>query len=153
MASAPNITSAPQQPDLRSFIVYDRLPPGCVVHPITNDDNSPHLRPGDLALIETADREPTQGELFLIEWHSRDPDTPRLAIVETFRRGALEGWMVGGTRARPCVNLLGEEVHRPIRWADGRWTNAALTTMLRGRVVGVLAPRFEEPKRITQELC
>jgi hypothetical protein len=70
----------PQQPDLRAFIVYDHVPVGCTPHLITNNDTAPLLHPGDVVLIDTADRQPAP-ELFLIRWA-----TGALNLVQLYSR-------------------------------------------------------------------
>ncbi|WP_445191242.1 hypothetical protein ACT009_11630 [Sphingomonas sp. Tas61C01] len=87
MASNANITPAPvQQPGLRSFIVCDRLPLGCLAVTIADEHNLPHLRPGDVAIIDPDDKEPAEGELFCIRWN----DGGR-SIVELWQRAGIFG--------------------------------------------------------------
>jgi hypothetical protein len=55
-------------PELRALLVMGGVPHGCKLHPITNEDSAPHLRPGEFAIIDTTDTEPQSGELYLIRW-------------------------------------------------------------------------------------
>lgn len=56
---------------LRALLVYDTLPAGCIAHTVTKDDLGPHLRPGEFAIIDPADRDPVRGELYLVARDSR----------------------------------------------------------------------------------
>ncbi len=153
----------PQQPDLRAFVVYDRLPAGCTAYPVTDNRNAPHLRVGDIAVIDPSDRDPAAGELFVID---RGEDSS--GIVETWRMslrassgpgGSIidtTGWMVAPTnRARSHAereDRMKRGVH--VGWVDGPYAtegvNAGyLKQRLRGRVVGILEPAFAEPLRLS----
>lgn len=50
---------------LRAFPIVSRLEAGSALHRITDDAHEPHLKAGEWAVIDTADREPQFGELFL----------------------------------------------------------------------------------------
>lgn len=144
MASAPLTTPAPaQQPGLPAFVVYDRLPEGCVAYPVTNDDHLPLLRAGEIVIVDPEDREPQNGEFFVVDW--------------------------GGLHSRPKV--IETYNHKPGRWSAGArhrgWNAAALgwgnigdfvgdaylvpehlSARIKGKVVGILEPMFAEPKRL-----
>ena len=60
----------PQQPGLRSFIVYDALPAGHAAYPVMDNRNEPHLHVGDIVVVDPNDTMPSDGELFLMEWKS-----------------------------------------------------------------------------------
>lgn len=151
-----------QQPNLRSFIVYDRLPEGCVAYPVTTTDCAPHLRPGDIAIIDPAECEPAVGELFVIQWSGG-----RTNLVETWSRALTAGsgpdgemidtvcWFVGSSnrpRSREeCIEWLSSG--RRGGWMDGPYATEGpgtgyLASKLRGRVVGILEPSFAEPLRL-----
>jgi hypothetical protein len=151
-----------QQPTLRSFIVYDRLPSGCIAYPVTDENNAPHLRIGEVAVIDTNDREPSAGELFAIDWQSGGSD-----IVETWSQQMTAGcgpngemidtvcWKVGAS-SRPksyeeCLQWL--KAGRSGGWVDGPYPTegphaGSLNRKLRGRVVGILQPAAAEPRRL-----
>lgn len=145
--------ATPQQPGLRAFVVYDRALSYHLPFPVTNDDTAPLLHHGDTVLVDTRQRDPISKELFLIEWlsgqrqivlcwHPRcKPDHP---IAKLFNVG----------RYKPDPRLAewcppnGDE---PLRWADGPYSATALAQKLIGRVVGLLEPRFEEPRKLVTE--
>ena len=145
---------APMQPDLRSFIVYDRCPARCIAFPIADDRSLPHLRPGDVAVVDAADREPIERELFLIEWNDGGRE-----IIETFSRAGRFGcgpagemidthcWFVGPyNRPRTFEAAMAEARRTGILrgLVDGPYATegrnaGVLQSKLVGRVVGILA--------------
>lgn len=58
------------QPQLRALPLLSSLPACCVVLPVTNDLNAPHLRTGEFAVIDASERQPINGELFGIAYRS-----------------------------------------------------------------------------------
>lgn len=166
MATRPNAkggaSALPQQPGLRSFIVYDCLPPGCIAFPVTDNDAAPLLRVGDIAVLDPVEPEPIEHELFVIEW-GRSSGNPRRCLVELWQRelenaeGKFFGWFAGAYN-RPRTQ---QEAFRRARaegvlrcFIDGPYPARGskngdyLPSLLIGRVVGILEPRFEEPKRL-----
>jgi hypothetical protein len=155
----------PQQPNLRAFVVFDELPAGCIAFPIVNQDSDPLLRPGDVAVIDTNDRR-ADADLFLIEWGRSSPAGPRRVLIELYpKRGrygvsAMEGskWYAGAY-ARPrtaeaavAAIIAGDKkcstfVDGPYD-LEGERNGDYLPSLLIGRVVGILEPRFAEPKRV-----
>lgn len=165
MATRPNkeggASAPPQQPGLRPFIVYDCLPAGCIAFPVTDGRAEPLLRPGDIAVVDASDKIPAEGELFVIEWGR--PYNPHRRLVEMWTRefhGAdgkpFTGWMVGAYNRPRTYQAAMEEARRtgvlrggldgPYR-TDGEQA-AYLPSILVGKVIGTLEPRFEEPKRL-----
>jgi hypothetical protein len=55
---------------IRALTLFDEIPSGFIAHPITNDDSDPHLRAGEVAIVDTTDTEPQHGELYLVRWGS-----------------------------------------------------------------------------------
>jgi hypothetical protein len=151
----------PQQPGLRAFIAYDRLPEGCIAFPVTDGANAPHLRPGDIAIIDPTDREPQHGELFVIAWASggigiretvskamRARCGPNGEIIDTVC------WMVAGANRPRSFAEASERLERGayMGWADGPYATEGpragyLNGLLRGKVVGILEPTYDEPMR------
>lgn len=151
----------PQQPDLRAFIVHDRLPAGCIAYPVTDEKNAPHLRPGDIAIVDPSDCLPSTGELFVIEWQSGGTD-----IVETWSQTMKAAcgpkgkvidtvcWKVAASaRSRSYADTV-DRLRRGgfVGWVDGPYPTegpyaGALNRKLRGRVIGILEPAFAEPLR------
>lgn len=156
----------PQQPELRPFVVYDRTPAGCMPFLIANDDTAPLLRPGDVVLIDTRQREPIHRELFVIDYQS-GPKRLRRNVVELFSKvGRFGGGKLGehreraawylGAYNRPRSAAEGEQwvrQGRPLRMVDGPLVAdhppavKYLRNQLIGLVVGILQPRFAEPLR------
>jgi hypothetical protein len=151
----------PQQPDLRAFIVYEDLPQGFVAYPVTDEANAPHLRPGDIAIIDPTDCEPAAGELFVIDWQSGGSD-----IVETWSQRMTAGcgpngemidtvcWKVAGSNRSRSYDDAMERLRlgQPIGWVDGPYATegpraGALKRKLRGRVIGILEAAYAEPPR------
>lgn len=58
----------PQQPGLRSFIVYNDLPDGCIAFEVPDNKTLPHVRAGEFVVIDPTDCDPAEGELFAITW-------------------------------------------------------------------------------------
>ncbi len=148
MASNAFSTPAPaQQPTLRSFIVCDRLPEGCVAYPVTDETNAPHLRPGDIAIIDPTDREACLGELFVVQWNSGGTD-----IVEAWPQQMADAlcWKVGSSNRARSAGAVVDRLcaGQPVGWVDGPYRAEALNQKLRGKVVGILEPIFAEPMRI-----
>eukprot|EP00456_Euglypha_rotunda_P005603 TRINITY_DN10947_c0_g1_i3.p3 TRINITY_DN10947_c0_g1~~TRINITY_DN10947_c0_g1_i3.p3 ORF type:complete len:157 (+),score=18.97 TRINITY_DN10947_c0_g1_i3:442-912(+) len=71
-----------QQPGLRSFIVYDDLPNGCIAFENILRSVGQHVRRGEFVVVDPTDCDPMHGELFLIEWES----TRTRQLVEMMRR-------------------------------------------------------------------
>ena len=155
--------STAPQPDLRAFIVYDRLPDGCVPLLVTDDASAPFLRPGDIAVVDATDRAPEERELFAIRW--LDGTT---SLVETFSREGTFGCGSNGAMIRTLCWFVAQ-YNRPRtieEWAARRQKGSIITgftdgpyategpnaghlqSKLVGRLVGILAPTTEEPKRI-----
>jgi len=162
--------TTPQQPDLRPFIVYDRVPRGCFAYLVERDDCAPLIRPGDTVIIDPGQRDPRSGDLFLIQWLSGRQSKAIVEIWPMTKRARIltpEGqtderphWMIGGTKRERMVTASGHpildtrtgEPLLPARWADGPYDCAGVAERMKGRVVGILEASFEEPKRITGEV-
>jgi hypothetical protein len=142
--------SGAQQPGLRSFIVYDELPAGHVAHVLRGGEADPHIMPGEVAVIDPAQREPAERELFLIQFQARRPEEAdrHRRIVEA--RQDFGGWMVAAVAGQAVINLA---TGRPlegrdrVRLWDGPYPADYLANMLLGSVVGILKTTFEEPRR------
>lgn len=137
------------QPELRSYIVYDRLPAGHIAHTMLSTEVMPHIRPGERAVIDLSQREPVGGDLFLIEYQSGPVDRRR-HVVETYYHEKMGGWVVGPLERRRIVTLAGapDPDIPAVRWVDGPYRPGCLAEKLVGRVVGILTPTFEEPRRL-----
>jgi hypothetical protein len=139
------VSPIPQQPDLRAFVSYTSLPPHCVAFQVTNNDCLPHLRPGDIAIVDTRQREPAPHELFVIEYGRGRRPTRQIVELYTKRTG---WWANACNRPRSYNPDL-----RAVSGADGPYAMEGegldyLCDKLVGQVVGILEPAFEEPKRL-----
>lgn len=69
--------------ELRALCVYDRPPVDCGTALVPDDAFVPHLKAGEMAVIDPEDREPVAGELFLVKIMSPwEPDGIRLRLVQ-----------------------------------------------------------------------
>src|ERR1700719_3914213 len=71
MAQADGTPSTPQP--LRALTLFDHVPEGCILQPVTDDDSAPHLRVGEFAIVDTTDTEPQHGEVYLVRVNKRTP--------------------------------------------------------------------------------
>ena len=125
------------------LLTFDHVPAGCVLRLVSDDSSLPHLRPGEFAVVDPADREPAERCLFIIEYSY---GTPRASqhIVELFCQnrigpdGAYVGWS-SGPWDRPRSGKEYDEwiaAGRIPRLADGNRTAEGIREALRGRVLG-----------------
>jgi hypothetical protein len=56
---------------IRALTMYDHVPAGCILQPVTDGDSAPHLRAGEFAIVDTTDTEPQHGEVYLVRFHER----------------------------------------------------------------------------------
>jgi hypothetical protein len=75
-------TPIPSRPEYRAPEMMTSIPPGCMLFPVMDDRSDPHLRGGEIAVVDTADRGPQHGEVFVIEWSDG-----RRCIVQLVNRG------------------------------------------------------------------
>ena len=145
------LSQAPQ-PGLRSFIVYDHIPAGCIAFEMQNDDFDPHIRLGDFALIDTNDRDPIHEEFFLIDWKSRHEDNRYELAMLTLRAGRYGTdagkcepgflWFLSSYNPTQHFSLAGKPILPPIRWADGPYQEEQAIERILGRVIGIYQPDF-----------
>lgn len=143
MSAQPASTLAP----LRALMLFSDLPPGCILHPITDSRSVPHLRPGEFAIIDMEDREPQHGELFLIAYECAFEDSGEVRrVVQTWNRCE---------RVLPAGHSMPVEAFRWFAAAydrsatvEGPYKPGGIERALVGRIIGILAPAHEEPKRL-----
>jgi hypothetical protein len=134
--------------NLRALTMYDHIPAGCFLQPVTNDDSAPHIRAGEFAVIDTTDTVPQHGEVYLIRWLSG-----KTSIVQLMSRpfnhpeqGMLVGWWTRCLNFEPYDAALAEArrkapgaipfiSHRSM--ADGPRPADVIQQALIGRVIGV----------------
>lgn len=136
-------------PRLRSFIIYDDLPPGCIAFEAPDDTALPHLRAGEVAVIDTRDQVPMHGEMFLVHYQSSNQP----CLLETTRRVIEAGpvwWLHPTNRQRSKA-----ELKRRIRCglgfvlSDGPYDAAPgrdqyVRDLIQGRVIGILEMDFRK---------
>jgi len=142
---------------LRALTMYNHVPAGCILQPVTNDDSAPHIRAGEFAVIDTTDTVPQHGEAYLIRWLSG-----RTSIVQLMSRpfnhpenGMLIGWWTRCLNFVPYDQALAEArrgspgavpfISRR-SMADGPRLADVIQQSLIGRVVGVYEAAQEQLK-------
>lgn len=154
------------QPEYRALMLYDHLPEGCIAHLVIDSHSTPHIRPGELVVVDTVDRKVRHLETYVIEWIGG-----RRSVCESVRCEfnwtdpaiPREGWTVrsiSGLRGRAAVDAIhaaravastqgGMLSLAGLAWSEGpyRSDDGYLESKLVGCVIGIYAPNFEEPKR------
>lgn len=129
--------------DLRALDQFDTIPAGCTGMVITNDRFAPHLRLGEIAVVDPNDKEPVSGELFVVGINDvlgeRKPK-----IVQTFGRITTiveddKGvdrlcWWDRFEFRRPGMLSLSDGPILTEGWRDRRCI---------GRIIGFVAPEWE----------
>jgi hypothetical protein len=146
--------------ELRALTVFDQIPAGCVLQPVTNDDSDPHLRAGEFAVIDTTDTAPQHGEVYLIRWLSGLTSIVQL-IARLHKVGDAEwtGWWTRCLNFEPCDEALAKAQrksqgaipfpsHRSM--ADGPRVADVIQHSLIGRVIGVYETA-REPLKIARD--
>jgi hypothetical protein len=129
----------------RALEMFARLPAGCILHPVLNDDSIPHLRPGEHAVVDTTDTGPQSGELYVIKYSLGTPRERRAIVQLSARRhtgpeGDFIGWW-SGPLVRPgsaaeCEAWMRQG--RELRMIDGPRLAEEIEKALVGRVIGIL---------------
>jgi hypothetical protein len=71
-----------QPGEYRALTWFDRVPLDCGTVPVEDDRFAPHLKIGELAVIDPEDREPVAGEVSVVKISSpARPEGHRLRIV------------------------------------------------------------------------
>ena len=124
--------------EVRALTIFDAVPAGCRAMPVPDDRNAPHLRRGEVAVIDPADCVLVHGELFAVQF-GRGP-----SITQAL-------WRRHGDHANWWTHIL----NRPGNWpeaeawmragrsvpaADGPYRPGGLEEKILGRVVGLLQP-------------
>ncbi|WMT77449.1 hypothetical protein [Bradyrhizobium sp. Ash2021] len=150
MSQAENMPSTPLP--LRALTMFDHIPAGCILRPVTDDDSAPHLRAGEFAIVDTTDTEPQHGEVYLVRFHRR-ARWPRqveevcyiqqvIARSHTCEGRSFIGFWTQCLNFEPYVevveqtpSLMPEISHRSM--ADGPRMADEIQEALIGRVVGI----------------
>jgi hypothetical protein len=134
---------APTTP--RAFELFDRVPDGCKLFRLDGNEHSPHLREGELAVIDLADCEYRFGELYLIQWSGEKRSRSirqvkkRLYYSDHAKKIEAEGvWFL--PLCQPRFLADGKIDWRyPVYCADGPLNPIYLPEYLLGRVIGIFA--------------
>ncbi|HMO30411.1 hypothetical protein [Enterovirga sp.] len=147
--------------ELRALCVYERPPIDCGAARVPDDAFAPHLKAGEMAVIDPEDRGPVAGELFLVKIMSPlEPDGIRLRLVQLrpklLRMGTIlpdgravpdaedsVGWWMHFSLIRHHGRLSREEVIAELRagrmsLCDGPLQPLDMRQKIVGRVVGVV---------------
>ena len=124
--------------DVRALTVLGTVPAGCRAMPVLDDRNAPHLRQGEIAIIDPADCALVHGELFAVLYGSGP--TIMQAIWRT--RGDLSAWWA------LCLNRPKDWPEaqawmaggRALPMGDGPYRPGGLEERTLGRVIGILQP-------------
>ena len=81
-----NALAARPPKEYRAFEAFDHIPTGCHLFPVLDHESDPHLRYGEIAVIDTNDTKPINGEVFVIQWSSG-----RRQIVQGIANTGLKG--------------------------------------------------------------
>ena len=113
----------------RALTVYGDVPAGCKVVMVLHDGFEPHLRVGEFAVVDTADKEPQIGEIFVLAINSLDGSVLRLVQIRKSPPGSIgvTGVMWRWALARPGLLTMG----------DGPYKREAWPEKFLGRVVGL----------------
>lgn len=123
----------------RALPIYKCVPAGCMGYLVTDRLTEPHLRLGEIAIIDTADRDPVLWELYLIKYNHPFEDDGRLEIVQVLRNkfGPLDDGSEG-LNVGPYVKDQHIPGYGMCRMVDGPYKPHDLRERLLGRVVGVM---------------
>ena len=98
-----------------ALFMFDHIPPGHLAFTVSDHSCEPLIRPGEVAIIDTADHEPEDGALFLRKAGSVKSRNLSLSIVETILREA--NIVVDGEACPQPVWTLANH-HRPRSQAE-----------------------------------
>lgn len=125
-------TPIPPQQEYRALEMMASVPQGCMLFPVMDDRSYPHLRRGEIAVVDTTDREPQHNEVFVIQWSSGGRCITQLLNRTGFSKNP-DHWWTSALTARAFIPGMGES-----RMVDGPRTTAGMRKALVGRVVGLV---------------
>jgi len=127
-------------PEIRAFEILDGIPKGCCLELVRDNRHAPHLRAGEVVVVDTGDRDSTPHELYAVK-QSRGINIWQVLpnIFEIVDAGD-EPWFILAPLSRP--GHAGEDFVQRARagrvWlSDGPINATALRDQTVGRVVGV----------------
>jgi hypothetical protein len=135
---------APAQSPLRALTFFQTLPPGHKTFLVDDGSSAPHLKPGEFAVIDTADTELQKGEVYLIQYES-GRRSRRLVQIGIGTIGTNSGrsqtvWWASDLAGFRQVDTMVDSMLGSIPvfsgLSDGPYRAQALRRKLLGRVVG-----------------
>ena len=107
--------------EYRALDLHRAPPRGCVPFAVLTQRHAPHLRYGEIALVDLNDHRPVSGELFVIQWSNGERAITQLVC----KRGS---WFTGDFGpSSPFGRVL-----------DGPRSEEHMRGALIGRIVGIL---------------
>jgi len=123
---------------LRALMMLDVVPAGHQAMAVVDDRNAPHLKSGEFAVVDPADRAPQHGELFAVRY-SRGPAIMQVMWKEWL--GEANWWCRCLDRPRGAAAIAAwAQAGRTIPSSDGPYAPGGLESLIIGRIVGVLVP-------------
>lgn len=121
---------APARRDLRALDVLEVVPAGCFGVLVIGEEWAPHIRPGELAIVDPTDTTPHPGELYAIGRQGIDRDQTRIVQIHRTAPGTV----------RPGAVAFHHQLRRlgVMRLMDGPLSGEGWASRCRGRVVGVV---------------
>ena len=148
--NAQTTSSAAPQPCLRSYIVYNELPAGCIAFEVPDDSSAPFLLAGEFVVIDPEDREPAEGEFFAITWKSDIRQKWR--VVQMHLRAGRYGkgnmfedgrlWFIGALAPQQMISLTGYPIGKAMRRVDGPFYDDHCREISHGKIIGIFEPDF-----------
>ena len=124
--------------EIRALTVLDAVPAGCRAMAVLDNRNAPHLRPGEVAVVDIVDCDLAHGELYAVQFGSGPSITQAL-----WRRHGDQGHWWTYTLNRPRDWPETEAWMRggkTVPSADGPYRPGGLEEKILGRVIGLLQP-------------
>lgn len=128
----------------RALTIFEALDPEHKTFLVNDNASAPHLRAGEYAVVDTADRELQNGELYVIQWESgmrrRCIVQIRSDLANITGHGAADSlvWWVGDLRGyRKTAEKLEGSIPVYAGLSDGPYETEGLQPKLLGRIIGV----------------
>jgi hypothetical protein len=135
-ATTTPILPAPNQTDLRAYVLYDVVPPGCTIMQATCDQHWPHLKAGEWAMVDTREREPEHGEIFVV-MQNNGP-----ALWQTYWQVKHETWYLRAINSPRSGAETDEWLRtgRTLYLSEGAIPEPYLRSRIIGKTVGIWQP-------------
>lgn len=130
---------APIETADRALPIYSVIPALCIGYVVTDNRTEPHIRFGEIAVIDTQDREPLAGELFLIRYNHPLHASGILKLVQIIRKTTPPfGDEKSPFWAAPYAPQSDVPGYGKLRMIDGPYDAKYLREKLVGRVIGIM---------------